>query len=87
VPISVVKHFITVRADYRNKILYANDGGTFFMGDKQSELVRDAFSPSLRLLLWVLATLLTNKPSAKQWSVVSQFISLYRMVLSEAKLI
>ncbi len=84
---NTVKQFIAVRADYRNKILYASDGGTFSMGDKQSDLVRDVFSPSLRLLIWVLATLLTNRPSTKQWGVVNQFISLYRLVLTEAKLI
>lgn len=82
-----VKQFITTRADFRNKILYAEDGGIASMNDKLRDLRQDVFTPTLQLLLWALATLLSNKPISKQWGVLSQFIALYRKVLTEAKLL
>jgi len=82
-----VKEFVSARADYSNKILYAEDGGAAMMDDDLKDLIETVFSKSLHDLLWCLAALLTNDPSIKEWGLVSQFISLYRRVLIEAKLI
>lgn len=80
-----VRQFVTARADFRNKLLYAEDGSTFSMEDTLKELTDNVFSKSLRDLLWCIAVLLTNKPTIRSWGVVSQFIDLYRKVLSESR--
>ncbi|MBP1314389.1 hypothetical protein [Herbaspirillum sp. 1130] len=82
-----VKEFVTDRADFRNKILYAEDAGFATLYDKLGEVYEKSFVPSYRLLLQVLAVLLTNVPLSKSWGVVEQFISVYRRVLSECKII
>lgn len=82
-----VKGFVTDRADFRNKILYAEDAGFVTLHDKLSEVYSNSFVPSYRLLLHALAVLLTNAPLSKNWGVVGQFISVYRRVLSECKII
>jgi hypothetical protein len=69
-----VRQFVTARADFRNKLLYAEDGGTFSIAETLEQLTRDFFSKSLRDLLWCIAALLTNKPSMRSWGPVSQFI-------------
>jgi hypothetical protein len=81
-----VRHFVTVRADFRNKLLYAEDGATFSLAETLQQLTETVFARSLRELLWCLAALLTNKPTARTWGVVSQFIGLYRRVLSKSKI-
>jgi len=82
-----VKDFVTARAEYRNKLLYAEDGGFVIMHEDLKSLIETAFNSSLRDLLWCLAVLLSNDPVVKEWGLVSQFIALYRRVLTEAKLI
>lgn len=82
-----LRDFIRERADYRNKLLYASDGGSMSMGETLEELLEKVFRHALRDLLWCLAVLLTNKPTASSWGLVSQFISLYRMVLQDARLL
>ena len=81
-----LREFVTSRADFRNKLLYAEDGATFSMEESLEYLIEKVFSPSLQALLWCLATLLTNKPTVRSWGVVSQFMHLYRKVLRECKL-
>jgi hypothetical protein len=81
-----VKRYVNERADFRNKLLYADDGHTFSMGESLAEL-RPLFERDLRRLLWSLAALLTNKPVSATWGPVGQFISLYRRVLLEAKVL
>lgn len=81
-----LRQFVTARADFRNKLLYAEDGAIFSMEESLEYLIEKVFAPSLRDLLWCLATLLTNKPTLRSWGVVSQFIHLYRKVLGECKL-
>lgn len=76
-----LKAFVTARSDYRNKLLYAEDGGFVEMADDLATLTRDVFEPSIRDLLWCLAILLGNDPAMRDWGLVSQFIDLYRLVL------
>lgn len=80
-----VRQFVTNRADFRNKLLYADDSGIFSMEGTLKELTENVFSKSLRDLLWCIAILLTNKPTSRSWGVVSQFVDLYRKILSEIK--
>lgn len=82
-----LKEFITARAEYRNKLLYANDAGFGSMEETLDELINTVFVHALRDLLWTLAVLLANRPVAKDWGLVSQFLSVYRRALGEAKLI
>lgn len=81
-----LKEFVTVRADFRNKLLYADDGMTYSMNESLAEL-RPMFEQDLRRLLWALGCILTNRPSAKSWGLVNQFLTLYRRVLVEAKVL
>lgn len=81
-----VKRFVTERADYRNKLLYAEDGRSYSMGESLAD-VRHIVERDLKRLLWCLAALLTNKPQTKSWGAVSQFLALYRRVLTEAKVL
>jgi hypothetical protein len=81
-----VRQFISVRADYRNKLLYAEDGGYMEMDDSLKDLI-EIFKVTYRDLLWTLAALLGNTGPGKSWGLVSQFIALYRRVLTETKLI
>lgn len=82
-----LKAFVTARADYRNKLLYAEDAGYLAMSEDLATLVDTVFRITLRDLLWCLAVLLTNAPALKDWGLVSQFISLYRRVLAESRVI
>lgn len=82
-----VREFVTTRADYRNKLLYADDSGFVAMAEDLEALIRDVFATTYRDLLWCLAVLLSNEPALRDWGIVSQFIALYRRVLTEAKLI
>ena len=82
-----VREFISERADYRNKLLYAGDGGFVTMSESLDILIRDIFSVTLRDLIWCLAVLLSDTPLLADWGLINQFISLYRRVLLEAKVI
>jgi hypothetical protein len=81
-----VRQFISIRADYRNKLLYADDAGYLGMEDDLKDMIED-FKLTYRDLLWTLAALLGNTPPAKTWGLVGQFVALYRRVLTESKLI
>lgn len=81
-----IRAFITERADFRNKLLYADDGQWYSMGETLAQLRPDV-EQDLRRLLWCLAAVLTNKPVSKKWGPVGQFIALYRRVLLEAKVL
>ena len=76
-----VREFISQRADYRNKLLYAQDDGFMLMNETLRELTT-IFNQVFHDLLWVLAILLGSTPPSKDWGLVSQFISLYRRVLA-----
>ncbi|MEH2500469.1 hypothetical protein V1294_006948 [Bradyrhizobium sp. AZCC 1678] len=82
-----VREFVTARAEFRNLLLYAGDGGHLGMNESLSELMSSQFSKAYRDLLWTLCLLVGNAPSNKGWGLVSQFIDLYRRVLVEAKLV
>ena len=82
-----VRQYISVRAEYRNKILYAEDGNTYSMAENLDFLIRKVFSITIRNLLWCLAILLSNSPENRNWGLVSQFISLYRKVLIQSKVL
>lgn len=81
----ILRQFVTDRAEFRNKLLYAEDGSVFSMEESLEYLIERVFAPSLRELLWCLATLLTNKPTVRSWGLVGQFMHLYRKVLAECK--
>lgn len=81
-----IKSFITNRADYRNKLLYAEDGQSYSMAETLAE-IRHIIERDLKRLLWCLAAILTNVPLSKSWGAVGQFIALYRRVLLEAKVL
>jgi hypothetical protein len=82
-----VREYVTERANFRNKLLYAEDAGFTVMGDRLENLLANVFSTSLRDLLWCLAVLLSDAPTKKDFGLVSQFIELYRRVLVDAKLV
>ena len=82
-----VREFVRQRAEFRNHILYAADGGFAAMEHSLGQLLEQNFRNSLRDLLWCLGVLLTNKPSAPGYGIADQFVSLYRRVLQEAKLV
>ena len=82
-----LREFVTARADYRNKLLYAEDAGYIGMDEDLCTLFDTVFRTALRDLLWILAVLLTNTPALRDWGLVSQFISLYRRVLVESRVI
>ena len=79
-----LREFVTARADYRNKLLYAEDAGYREMDEDLRTLIDTVFRTTLSDLLWTLAVLLTNPPVLRDWGLVSQFISLYRRVLIES---
>ncbi len=79
-----VRQFVTFRSDYRNKLLYAEDGGGWRMGETLEELLDTNFKTTLRDLLWLLGTLVCNEPLQANFGLVAQFVSLYRRVLAEA---
>ena len=81
-----VKEFVLARANYRNKLLYAEDAGFGVMNETLNDLL-PIFEQVFHDLLWVLAVLLENDIPSAKWGVASQFISLYRKVLIEAKLL
>lgn len=81
-----VRRFVTARAEFRNLLLYAGDGGHQAMGETLSDLM-PMFERTFRDLLWTLCVLVGNAPASKEWGLVSQFIDLYRRVLVEAKLV
>jgi hypothetical protein len=81
-----VREFVTARAEFRNLLLYAGDGGHHAMNETLSDLM-PMFKRAYRDLLWTLCVLVGNAPSSKEWGLVSQFIDLYRRVLVEAKLV
>ena len=79
-----LREFVTARASYRDKLLYAEDGGYVEMGEPLSELL-PLIKESAVYMLWTLAILLTSKPPSKQWGLVSQVIALYTRVLDECR--
>lgn len=81
-----LKQFLADRTDYRNLLLYAEDGGHYEMGETLDELFAE-FDPTYRDLLWVLLALIGGKPVSKKFGVVSQFIAVYREVLTRAGVI
>lgn len=81
-----LKQFLADRTDYRNLLLYAQDGGHYEMGETLDDLFVE-FNMTYRDLLWVLLALIGGKPVSKKFGVVSQFIAVYRQVLTEAGVI
>lgn len=77
-----LRQFLLKRADYRNKLLYAADGGSMEMAERLSDLI-PLFEQSYSDLLWSIGVLVGNEPTHKHWGLVSQFISLYRLALVE----
>ena len=78
-----LKAFLSDRADFRNKLLYASDAGSLAMGERLSDLI-EIFKQTYHDLLWTLAVLIGAEPAKKHWGLVSQFIGLYRAALIEA---
>ncbi len=82
-----VRQFVTLRSDFRNKLLYAEDGGMWQMGETLEELLDTTFKTTLRDLLWALGALVCNEPPQTSFGLIAQFVSLYRRVLTEAGVI
>lgn len=78
-----LRQFLSARAEFRNHLLYATDGGSATMGDSLGTL-RKQFEETYHDLLWVLALVVGGKPPSKGWGIASQFIALYRLALVEA---
>lgn len=78
-----LKQFLLDRADYRNKILYASDGGSMSMDETLQQLL-EIFRETYHDLIWALAALIGSRPPSKEWGVVSQFIGMYHAALVQA---
>lgn len=78
-----LKQHILARAEFRNHMLYATDGGSVSLGDDYGDL-RAQFAETYHDLLWALAVAMGGKPPSKQWGIASQFIAVYRLALIEA---
>ncbi|MFA6965165.1 hypothetical protein [Bosea sp. (in: a-proteobacteria)] len=78
-----LKQYILSRAEFRNHMLYATDGGSAALGDDYGDL-RALFDETYHDLLWALAVAMGGKPPSKQWGIASQFIGAYRLALIEA---
>jgi hypothetical protein len=78
-----LKQYILARAEFRNHMLYATDGGSVSLGDDYGDL-RAQFAETYHDLLWALAVAMGGKPPSKQWGIASQFIAVYRLALIEA---
>lgn len=83
---ATLREFLVVRADFRNRMLYATDAGSARLGDRLADL-RELFGQTLHDLLWVLTLMVGGEPPSKQWGIISQFIGLYRLALIEAKIL
>ena len=81
-----LKEFVMKRADFRNLLLYANDGGFVNYVIDYDELM-DGFNQTFEALLWSLAALLTNDPLSPNLGLVTQFIDVYRLVLIKTKVL
>lgn len=78
-----LRQYFADRADFRNQLLYATDGGIVAMHDSLTDLV-NKFNDSYRALLWVLALIIGGQPPSKEWGLASQFIGVYHAALIEA---
>ncbi len=81
-----VREFVSTRANFRNQLLYAEDGGFLAMGETLVSL-ETTFKRTFHALLWTLAILLNNDFVSTRWGLATQFISLYRRVLNECRLL
>ncbi|HHK9169713.1 TPA: hypothetical protein ACQZE4_004051 [Escherichia coli] len=81
-----LKEFVMKRADFRNLLLYSNDGGFVSCVIDYDELM-DGFNQTFEALLWSLAALLTNDPLSPNLGLVTQFIDVYRLVLIKTKVL
>jgi|GEM_PF-1438958 len=81
-----LRQFLSDRTEYRNHMLYAGDGGHMQMGETLDELF-EHFDITYRDLLWVLLALIGGKPVSNKYGIVTQFIGVYRAVLTKAGII
>ncbi|HDS8608381.1 TPA: hypothetical protein QH804_003667 [Klebsiella pneumoniae] len=81
-----LKEFVMKRADFRNLLLYSNDGGFVNCVIDYDELM-DGFNQTFEALLWSLAALLNNDPLSPNLGLVTQFIDVYRLVLIKTKVL
>lgn len=81
-----LKEFVMKRADFRNLLLYSNDGGFVNYVIDYDELM-DGFNQTFEALLWSLAALLTNDPLSPNLGLVTQFIDVYRLVFESPRII
>lgn len=81
-----LREFLSAKAEFRNHLLYATDGGAAKLGDTLADL-RKSFEETYHDLLWTLALVMGGKPPSKTWGIVSQFIAVYRLALFEAGLL
>ncbi|MBC4084165.1 hypothetical protein H8M88_10800 [Klebsiella pneumoniae] len=81
-----LKEFVMKRADFRNLLLYSDDGGFLNYEIDYDDIMR-GFNSTVEALLWSIAALLSNNPLSPNLGLVTQFISVYRLVLIKAKVI
>ncbi|HCD6897439.1 MULTISPECIES: hypothetical protein [Enterobacteriaceae] len=81
-----LKEFVLKRADFRNLLLYSDDGGFQNYVINYDELM-SGFNPTFEALLWSIAALLSNNPLSPHLGLVTQFIAVYRLVLIKTKVI
>jgi hypothetical protein len=81
-----LREFLLYRAEFRNHLLYASDAGSAKLVDSLTDL-RKEFERTFHDLLWALALIVSGKPPGKDWGIVHQFISVYRLALIEAKIL
>lgn len=81
-----LRQFLSDRTEYRNHLLYASDAGHLQMDDALDEIF-EHINITYRDLLWVLLALISGKPISKQYGIVTQFMGVYRAVLTKAGII
>ena len=81
-----LKEFVMKRADFRNLLLYSDDGGFLNYEIDYDDIMR-GFNSTVEALLWSIAALLSNNPLSPNLGLVTQFISVYRLVLIKTKVI
>lgn len=80
-----VKEFVTSRADARNKILYAHDGGSFNLAPTETFIYH--FQREIVVLCWALGILIDDGIATREYDLINLMISVYEKILIESKVL
>ncbi|TAL59410.1 MAG: hypothetical protein EPN84_11305 [Legionella sp.] len=80
-----VEEFVTSRANARNKILYAHDGGAFNLAP--SETFINHFQREIVLLCWALGILIDDDIPTREYDLINLIILIYEKILIESKVL